>query len=184
MKGLLRLIERLLEGPKVRHQGVLGIFYYVDDVEEAIQALRGLGHREIVVKSPVPHHGIERALGQGPSLVRWVTATGAFLGATGGFSLCIFSMFSWPLVVGGKELTSLPPFVIIGYESFILIGSLANLIGMLALARLPQLKAPSPYDPRFSEDRIGVWVPCKGEEADRVYELMKGHGAEEVKLHA
>jgi hypothetical protein len=184
MKALNAAIAKLLEGPRVGHHGVLGVFYYVDDVEQAVQALRGLGYREIVVKSPVPHHSIEKALGQGPSLVRWVTAVGAFLGATGGFSLCIWSMFSWPLVVGGKELTSLPPFVVIGYESFILLGALSNLIGMLALARLPQIAAPSPYDPRFTEDRIGVWVPSTGPEAARAYELMKGHGAEEVKLHA
>jgi hypothetical protein len=184
MNGLFALIERLLEGPKVRHQGVLGVFYYVDDAEGVVTALRGLGHREIVVKSPVPHHTIEKALGQGPSLVRWVTAVGAFLGATGGFSLCFYSMFSWPLVVGGKELTSLPPFVIIGYESMILVGSLSNLLGMLALGRLPQFKAPSPSDPRFTEDRIGVWVPCGGAEAERARDLMKGHGAEEVNVHA
>ncbi len=184
MNALFAMLDKLFEGPKARHQGVLGVFYYVDDVEETVKALRGLGHQEIVVTSPVPHHAIEKALGQGPSLVRWVTATGAFLGATGGFALCIYSMFSWPLVVGGKELTSLPPFVIIGYESMILIGCLSNLIGMLALGRLPQLTSPSPSDPRFSEDRIGVWVPCRGDEAERAYELMKGHGAEEVKLHA
>jgi hypothetical protein len=117
-------------------------------------------------------------------LVRWVTATGAFLGCVGGFSLCIYSMYSWPLVVGGKELASLPPFVVIGYESFILLGALSNLLGMLALARLPQLKAPAPYDPRFSEDRIGVWVPGRGEAAERARDLLKGHGAEEAHLHA
>jgi hypothetical protein len=184
MKALLALIEKLLEGPKVKHQGVLGVFYYVDDVEGTVRALRGAGHKQIVVKSPVPHHAIEQALDQGPSLVRWVTAIGAFLGATAGFSLCFYSMFSWPLVVGGKELTSLPPFVIIGYESMILIGCLANLLAMLALGRLPQIAAPSPSDPRFTEDRIGVWVPCAGPEAERARDLMKGHGAEEVKVHA
>jgi hypothetical protein len=184
MKALYSLIEKLLEGPKTRHQGVLGVFYYVDDVEQTVHALRQVGHQEIVVKSPVPHHSIEHALGQGPSLVRWITAVGAFLGATAGFSLCIWSMLSWPLVVGGKELTSLPPFVVIGYESMILLGALSNLFGMLALGRMPQVKAPSPYDPRFSEDKIGVWVPCSGDQAQRASELMKGHGAEEVKVHA
>ncbi len=183
MKFLLSLIEKLLEGPKVQYHGVLGVFYYVDDAEHTVTGLRGLGHKEIVVKSPVPHHSIEHALGQGPSLVRWITACGAFLGCTAGFSLCFYSMFSWPIVVGGKELTSLPPFVIIGYESMILIGCISNLLGMLALGRLPQIKAPSPSDPRFSDDRIGIWVPCRGDEATRAAELMKGHGAEEVKLH-
>ena len=55
---------------------------------------------------------------------------------------------------------------------------------MLALARLPELKATAPYDPRFTEDRIGIWVPCAGEAAVKVQEMMRGHGAEEVKLHA
>ena len=56
----------------------------------------------------------------------------------------------------------------------ILLGALSNLIGMLALARLPQLKAAAPYDPRFTEDRIGIWVPCSGADAERVRELMRG----------
>ena len=106
------------------------------------------------------------------------------LGLTGGFALCIYSVLSYPLVVGGKELVSLPPFVIIGYESMILLGSLANLVGMLALARLPQLKARAPYDPRFTEDRIGLWVPCSDTATAQVKELLRGHGAEEVNVHA
>jgi hypothetical protein len=73
---------------------------------------------------------------------------------------------------------------VIGYESMILLGALANLFGMLALARLPEVRLTAPYDPRFSEDRIGVWVPCSGEAAVKVQEMMRGHGAEEVTLHA
>ena len=184
MKALDRLIEKLLAGPPVRHLGVLGVFYYVDDVAEAVRTFHGLGHRDLSVISPVPYHEIEKALRQGPSLVRWVTFAGATLGVTGGFALCIYSMYSWPLVVGGKELVSLPPFVVIAYECMILTGALFTLFGMLALGRLPQVKSPAPHDPRFTEDRIGVWVPCHGEAAERVRDLMRGHGAEEVKVHA
>ena len=93
-------------------------------------------------------------------------------------------MYTWPLVVAGKELVSLPPFIVIGYESMILLAALSNLVGMLALGRLPQVKSKAPYDPRFTEDRIGVWVPCDGEAAIQVREMMRGHGAEEVHLHA
>lgn len=183
IKKLEGLVEKLLAGPPVRYHGVLGVYYYVDDVVDVVKALRQSGHREVSVFSPVPHHDIERALEQGPSLVRWITFTGGVLGITAGFSLCIYSVLSWPLVVGGKELISLPPFVVIGYESMILLGALSNLFGMLALGRLPQLKSRAPYDPRFSEDRIGVWVPCTGEEATRMRQLLEGHGAEEVKVH-
>ena len=183
IKAVGRLIEKLLAGPPQKFQGVMGIYYYVDDATGAVRALREMGHRNLSVFSPVPHHDIERALEQGPSLVRWVTATGAVLGITGGFALCFYSVYSYPLVVGGKELTSVPPFVVIGYESMILLGSLANLLGMLALGRLPAIKNKAPYDPRFSEDKIGIWVPCAGEAAAKVQEAMRGHGAEEVHRH-
>lgn len=183
MNALFEFLLKLL-GPRAgKYQGVMGVFYYVDDATEAVQALRQSGHGNIAVISPVPHHEIEHAMEQGPSLVRWVTFIGGLLGATGGMTLCIYSVLSYPLVTGGKELISIPPFIIPTYESMILMGGLANLIGMLALARLPHLKMKAPYDPRFSEDRIGIWVPCKGDDAKRVEAVLKGHGAEEATIH-
>lgn len=166
------------------HPGVMGIFSYVDDAEAAIRALRQAGHRDLSVFSPVPYHELERAQEQKPSFVRWVCLAGGIAGLTGGFALCIYSALSWPLVTGGKELVSLPPFVIIGYESMILLGGLFNLLGMLLLARLPQRTNPAPYDPRFSEDRIGIWVPGAGEAVKRAGGLLEGHGADEVRIHA
>ena len=183
-KLILDLVDRINAGPQGKHHGVMGVFYYVDDATEAVRALRSSGHRDVRVFSPVPYHAIERATDQGQSIVRWVTLGGALCGITGGFALCIYSVQSWPIVVGGKELVSLPPFVVIGYESMILLCSLANLFGMLALARLPEVKSSAPHDPRFTEDRIGIWVPCAGETAIKVREMMRGHGAEEVTLHA
>ncbi len=177
-------LAKLFRAPPATYHGVLGVFYYVDDAAAAVRALRQSGLGPLSVFSPVPHHDLERALEQGPSLVRWVTFGGGLLGITLGFSLCIYSVLSWPLVVGGKELISLPPFVIIGYESMILLGALFNLIGMLALARLPQVKWKAPYDPRFSEDKIGIWVACRGEAVKRAEQMLRGHQAEEVHVHA
>jgi hypothetical protein len=162
----------------------MGIYFYVDDAAASVRALREMGHKNLSVFSPVPYHDLEHAQAQGPSLVRWVTFVGALLGVTGGLALCIYSVYSYPLVVGGKELLSLPPFVTIGYESMILLGALANLVGMLALGRLPALKSKAPYDPRFTEDKIGIWVPCSGPAAEQVRETMRGNGAEEVNVHA
>jgi len=177
-------LQKLLLPPPPRFYGVMGIYYFVDDAAHAVTALRQAGHRDLQVFSPVPHHEIEAALEQGPSIVRWVTFIGGFLGCTGGFALCWYSIASWPLVIGGKELFSLPPFTVLGYESMILIAGLANLLGMLALARLPQTRAAAPYDPRFQEDRIGIWVPCAPDASARVEQTLKGQGAEEVQVHA
>ena len=184
IKAVGGMIDKLLTGPPQRYQGVMGIYFYVDDAAASVRALREMGHKNLSVFSPVPYHDLEHAQAQGPSLVRWVTFVGAMLGVIGGFALCIYSVYSYPLVVGGKELVSLPPFVTIGYESMILLGALANLVGMLALGRLPALKSRAPYDPRFTEDKIGIWVPCSGSAAEQVREAMRGHGAEEVNVHA
>jgi hypothetical protein len=177
-------LQNLLMPPPPKFFGVMGIYHYVDDAADAVTALRAAGHKDLQVFSPVPHHDIEHALEQGPSLVRWVTFTGGLLGCTGGFALCFYSIASWPLVIGGKELFSVPPFTVIGYESMILLAGLSNLLGMLALARLPQVKASAPYDPRFQEDMIGIWVPCAPDVAPKVEQMLKGQGALEVHVHA
>ncbi len=170
--------------PAAPYHGVMGVFAYVDDAARAVRSLREAGHPDLSVFSPVPYHEIEAALEQRSSLVRWICFAGGLAGLTGGFALCIWTAYSWPLAVGGKELASLPPFVVIAYECMILLAGLFNLIGLFALGRLPQTKARAPYDPRFTEDRIGVWVPVSGDAAGAVEMLLRERGAEEVRVHA
>jgi len=177
-------LQRMLTPPPPQYHGVMGIFSYVDDATGAVLALRQAGLANLSIFSPVPYHDIERAIEQKSSLVRWVCFAGGVTGMTGGLALCIYSVMSWPLVVDGKELISLPPFMIIGYESMILLGGLFNLVGMLALARLPRVHSKAPYDPRFTEDKIGIWVPASGDSNARAEQLLRGHGAEEVAVHA
>ena len=181
---MIDALQKLLMPPPPKFHGVMGVFYYVDDATEAVKTLRQAGHKDLRVYSPVPHHEIEHALEQGPSIVRWVTFVGGVLGFTAGLSLSIYSCISYPLVVGGKELVSLPPYMIIAYESMILLAGLTNLLGMMALARIPEVRPSAPYDPRFTEDRIGIWVPCRGDDVKQVEQLLNGHQAEEVQVHA
>jgi len=57
----MKLLERLLAGPPATYRGVMGVFTYVDDAEQAIRALRQAGHRGLSVYSPVPYHELEQA---------------------------------------------------------------------------------------------------------------------------
>ncbi len=180
---MIGTLQKLLMPPPPKFRGVMGIFYYVDDAADAVRALRQAGHSNLRVFSPVPHHEIERALEQKTSIVRWVTFCGGVLGFTAGMALSIYTCIAYPLVVGGKELVSVPPYIVISYESMILLAGLTNLFGLLALTRMPEVRQSAPYDPRFTEDRIGVWVPCEGETRERVSKLMGGQHAEEVQVH-
>ena len=93
---MLKLLDKLLNPAPPKFNGVMGIFYFVDDAADAVTALRQAGHKDLQVFSPVPHHEIEHALEQGPSLVRFITLGGGILGATGGIALCYYSIISWP----------------------------------------------------------------------------------------
>src|SRR5205814_2548032 len=120
----LERVGRILLPPGPPPRGVMGVFEYVDDATGAVLALRQAGLRDLGIFSPVPYHDLERAMEQGPSLVRWVCFAGGACGLTGGLALCIYSVTSWPLVTAGKELTSLPPFITICYDSMILLGGI------------------------------------------------------------
>ena len=64
----------------------------------------------------------------------------------------IYTVLSWPLMVGGKPIVSIPAFVIIAFELTILFGALATLTGFLILAGLPSPKGiagPEDYGNRF-----------------------------------
>ena len=163
--------------------GALGVFPYVDDAIRAAQKLKAEGYR-VHGLTPTYYHDLEQILDPSRSAVRWVTLTGALLGCLGGFSLCIWTSLDWPLITNGKEIVSIPPFMVIVFECTVLIGGLTNLVAMLFFAGLPALKVEEGFDPRFSEDRFGIWVPCPQGEAEQVATALKATGAEEVHVEA
>lgn len=145
---------------KPQRQGVYALFSYLDDAIGAIERLRG-NHSGLKfdVYTPTYYHELEEALGYKPSGVRWFTLTGALLGVTFGFALCLLTDYDWPLVVGGKTagIYSLPAYVVIGFEMTILLGAIFTIIGMLWLGKVPNL-AGRIYSTRTTDDRFGIFV--------------------------
>jgi molybdopterin-containing oxidoreductase family membrane subunit len=168
-------------GVKKRETGALGVFEYLDDAIDAAKKLRGQGF-PVQAITPTLFHELEEVVDPRRSNMRWITLVGALLGCAGGFALCIWTSLDWPIITGGKEIVSLPPFVVIGFECTILIGSLFNLAGMLLFSGLPNFVESEGYDRRFSEDRIGLWVPVSVDRADQAATLMKSAGAEEARI--
>jgi molybdopterin-containing oxidoreductase family membrane subunit len=160
--------------------GLVGSFRHVDSLLEAIEQAREAGYRELQALSPVPHHAIDEALEKPKSPVRLFTLVGCLLGAATGLTLTIATSLSYPLITGGKPIVSIPPFLVIVFELTILFGGLLTLGGMLLMARLPKVAIGPAYDPRFSEDRFGLWVRCDSRDTDKVTSLLKSAGAEEI----
>jgi hypothetical protein len=163
--------------------GVLGAFVHVDGAADAIRDLKGSGFRDLTVYSAAPNHEIEEAIGDPISGVRLFTLIGGVLGCSAGFALAIWMSRDWPLLVGGKPIASIPPYVVIGFELTILTASLLSVIGIIVLSARKSL-AGRPYSPTFSDDQIGIFVPCGADRAAGVEDTLRRHGAVEVSRDA
>jgi hypothetical protein len=162
-------------------QGVIGAFHEIDSAVHAVEALKKQRLGEITVYTPTPRHEFEHVMSRGPSAVRRFTLIFGLGGVTFGYWIAIWISDYWPLVVGGKAVASWVPYTILGFEVMVLVGALATVYAMFGLAGVPRLTMTVGYDPRFSQGHFGVWVATTPERANEAIELMRRHGAEEVR---
>jgi hypothetical protein len=162
--------------------GVLAVFGHLDATVDAIGQLRRGGHTDFTVYSPIPRHEIEDALEQPVSPVRMFTLIGGIAGCAIGAWLTLYMSYDWPLVVGGKPIGSIPPYVVIMFEMTILFGALSTILGIVfnALFAARRLGTVA-YDPRFTNDKFGIFVPSEPAQASQVESLLRSAGAEEVR---
>jgi len=110
-------------------------------LEELRRLVReGVPVERIRVITPFGVPEIGEILPRKRSKVRFFALTGAASGTVAGFAFTILTSLSWPLIVGGKPVVSLPPFIIIAFALTILFGALASFAGFLLLSRLPSLR--------------------------------------------
>lgn len=169
--------------PARRQPGVLASFIHVDAAVDAIRALRARGHRNLVVYTAFPNHEIEEALDQPVSMVRLFTLIGGLTGCAAGFGMTIWMSFDWPLLVGGKTMSSVPAYVAIAFELTVLLGALITVAAVAFLTLLGQKRRVA-YDPQFSDDRIGLFVPSGSDQLGPVEQLLRSAGAVEVRHEA
>lgn len=162
-------------------QGVIGSFRELDSAVHAIEELRKSRVGDVTVYTPTPRHELEEALGSPMSPVRRFTLVGGLLGVTFGYWIAIWCSDYWPLVVGGKQQASWIPYTIFGFEVMVLIGGLSTVFGMFALAGKPRLTATVGYDARFTHGDYGIWVEAEPDQADAAEQLLRRHGALEVR---
>ena len=166
-----------------RVPGLLASFAHIDAAVDAVRALRAKGLKNFVVYSPAPNHELEEALNHRVSPVRLFTLIGGLTGCAAGFGMTIWMSYDWPVLVGGKPIASIPPYVVIAFELTILLGALST-VAATALFSVLMGKRGVAYDPRFSDDQIGIFVPSGPEPSAPVEELLRSAGAVEVRREA
>jgi hypothetical protein len=162
--------------------GVLAAFRHIDAAAHAIRSLKEMGYRDFTVYTPAPNHEISDAVGHRVSPVRLWTLIGGLAGCASGFAMTLWMSYDYPIVVGGKPLGSIPPYVVIAFELTILLGALSTIAGLIFHAWRTRRRAA--YDPRFTDDHIGIFVPCAAERRSAVQQLLQGAGAVEVRVES
>jgi molybdopterin-containing oxidoreductase family membrane subunit len=161
---------------------VLAVFSHLDATTAAIQQLKQSRFEDVTVYSPIPRHEIEDAIGKPVSPVRAFTLIGGISGCAVGAWLTLYMSYDWPVVVGGKPVGSIPPYVVIMFEMTILFGALSTLLGIALNALFAaRRRGTVAYDPRFSNDKFGIFVPVAADRAAAVESLLRDAGAEEVR---
>jgi hypothetical protein len=164
---------------------LVGVFTQPKDLGALAEKLRERGFTDLEIYSPVPSDELDRALDPGPSKVRYFTLIGGLTGVVTGYVMTVLMSEDWPLIVGGKPISSYAPYTIIAFELTILFGVLMTVLGTFLVGGLPHGKFGKTdvgYDARFSAEDFGLVVRCKERDVAEIDALLRAAKAKEVSL--
>ena len=161
---------------------LLAVFDQPMSTAEAAQRLKGRGYTDLEIYSPAAFRELEEVIDEKPSRVRLFTLIGGLTGVVTGYAMTIWMANDWPVMLGGKPFSSIPPYTIIGFELTILFGGLLTLLGLFLKGGLPSFSLHPAYSRRFSAEEFGLVVRCRDRDVPEIDGLMREHHATEVSL--
>ena len=116
---------------------VIGLFDDADALRRAAERARAAQWPHWDCHSPYPVAGLDAAMGLRPSWIPGLALAAGFTGvAVAKLMQWYMSDFDYPLIVGGKPLFSLPAFLPVTFELFVLFGAGTTFAALLAACRL------------------------------------------------
>jgi len=163
---------------------VVGIYDDEEVLLKGISKVRGNGVKIQDVYSPFPVHGIDEALG----LPRTRLPIAAFLFGLTGTCLALILQFwmlgyDWPMIIGGKNHASLPPFIPVTFELTVLLSALGMVATFLIVSDMKPYRWPRQFDIRSTDDKHVMAVDVDlngGKSKEELKRILKESGASEV----
>ena len=146
-----------------KRAGIAGLWLEEEAFLKAVEGIQKSGFKDVTALTPYPVHGLEEAL----SIPRsWIPYTAFVFGLAG----CLFGLWftwwasavSWPLIIGGKPLWSLPAFIPVIFELTILFAALSAIGAFIYACGLPRFDPPV-IDPHLSSHKFALFIPLKEE---------------------
>ncbi len=163
---------------------VVGVFSDEDVLLGAVKKIRGNGVKIHEVYSPFPVHGLDEQLGY----KRTRLPIAAFLFGMTGTSLALIMQigmlgFDWPMIIGGKDFWSIPPFIPVTFELTVLLSALGMVATFMIISDMKPYKWPRQFDLRSTNDKHIMAIDLSTNSAkskDELTRILKDAGAEEV----
>ncbi len=162
---------------------LVGIFDDEDVLVHAVEKIRDTGVKIKEVYSPFPVHGLDDALGYKRSRL----PIAAFLFGMTGTSLALFTQiwmlgYDWPMIIGGKNHASIPPFIPVTFEFTVLLAAFGMVGTFLVVSDMKPYKWPRQYDIRSTDDKHVMAIDLGANKIgkDEIRRILKESGASEV----
>ena len=163
---------------------VVGIYDDEEILLKGIKKVRDNGVKIQEVYSPFPVHGIDDALG----IKKTRLPIAAFLFGLTGTSLALLMQiwmlgYDWPMIIGGKNHASLPPFIPVTFELTVLLSALGMVGTFMIVSDMKPYKWPRQFDVRSTDDKhvMAVDLGVNGAKSkDELKRILKESGASEV----
>ncbi len=162
---------------------LVGIFNDEDVLLKAVRQVREKGVKIFEVYTPFPVHGLEDELGYKKTRL----PIAAFLfGLTGTILALTMQMWmlgvDWPMIIGGKDFVSLPPFIPVTFELTVLISAFGMVGTFMVVSDLKPYKDPNLFDKRSTDDKhvMAINLGNNSLASDDIKSILSDVGAEEV----
>ena len=163
---------------------VVGIYDDEDVLLKGIKKVRDSGIKIQEVYSPFPVHGIDDALG----LKKTRLPIAAFMFGMTGTGLALLMQiwmlgYDWPMIIGGKNHASLPPFIPVTFELTVLLSALGMVGTFMIVSDMKPYKWSRQFDIRSTDDKHVMAVDLatnSGKSKDELKRILKESGASEV----
>ena len=163
---------------------IVGVFNDEDVLLDAVTKVRGKGVKIHEVFTPFPVHGLDEVLGYRRSRL----PIAAFMFGLTGTGLALLMQiwmlgYDWPMIIGGKNFASLPPFIPVTFELTVLLASLGMVGTFMIVNDMKPYKWPRQFDVRSTDDKHVMAIDLalnKDKSKQELTSILKDAGAEEV----
>jgi hypothetical protein len=168
---------------KTSENYLVGIFDDEDILLHGVEGIREKGVKIHEVYTPFPVHGLDEVLGYTRSRLPIAAFLFGMTGTILALTMQIWMLgYDWPMIIGGKNFVSLPPFIPVTFELTVLLSALGMVATFFIVSDMKPYRKPRSYDIRSTDDKhvMAIDLAANKLSKDDISRILKDNGASEV----